>query len=151
MDRARNISEIRNMNINSKKEGCQKEADVKGNIKAAKYSVGELPKSKNQKEDKKLKLSPHATSHVPTKVSNNEEMYDLLIDMIQQQAAPAVELECFDGNPLEYNHFLDLFREVVDKWISEPKGRLLRLFKYTRGEAHNLIKHCVQEPSYMQP
>ena len=119
MDRARNISEIRNMNINSKKEDCQKEADVKGNIKAAKYSVGELPKSKNQKEDKKLKLSPHATSHVPAKVSNNEEMYDLLIDMIQQQAAPAVELECFDGNPLEYNHFLDLFREVVDKWISE--------------------------------
>ena len=151
MDRARNISEIRNMNINSNKEGCQKEADVKGNIKAAKYSAGELLKSKNQKEDKKLKLNPHATSYVPAKVSNNEEMYDLLIDMIQQGAAPAVELECFDGNPLEYNHFLDLFREVVDKWISEPKGRLLRLFKYTRGEAHNLIKHCVQEPSYMQP
>ena len=30
----------------------------------------------------------------------------------------------------EYNHF------VVEKWIPEPKGRLLRLLKYTRGEAH---------------
>ena len=45
MDRARNLSEIRNMNSNSNnKEGCQNEADIKGNIKAAKFSVGELPK-----------------------------------------------------------------------------------------------------------
>ena len=147
MDRARNLSKIRNMNSNSNnKEGCQKETDIKGNVKAAKYSVGKLPKSKNQKEDNKLKLNPHATSYVPVKMSNNEEMYDLLINMIQQQAAPEVELECFDGNPLEYNHFVNLFREVVEKWIPEPKGRLL---KYTRGKAHDLIKHCVQEPSYM--
>ena len=69
--------------------------------------------------------------------------------MIQQQAAPEVELKCFDGNPLKYNHFIDLFREVVEKWIPEPKGRLVRLLKYTRGEAHDLIKHCVQEPLYM--
>ena len=71
------------MNINSNKGGCQKEADVKGNIKAAKYSVGELPKSKNQKEDNRLKLNPHATSNVAAKVNNNEEIYDLLINMIQ--------------------------------------------------------------------
>ena len=69
--------------------------------------------------------------------------------MIQQQAVPKAELQCFDGNPLEYNHFADLFREVVEKWISEPEGRLLRLLKYTRGEAQDLIKHCVEEPSYM--
>ena len=65
MDRARNMSEIRNKNMNSNKEGCQKEADVKGNTKAPKYSVGELPK---------LKLNPHGTSYVPAKMSNNEEM-----------------------------------------------------------------------------
>ena len=76
-------------------------------------------------------------------------MYNLLINMIQQLAAPEVELECFDRNPLEYNHFADLFREEADKWIPEPKGMLMRLLKYTRGEAHDLIKHCVQEPSYM--
>ena len=73
MGRARNISEIRNMNISSNKEGCQKEMDVKGNTKAAKYSVGELPKSNNQKEDNKLKLNPHATSYVPAKMSNNQK------------------------------------------------------------------------------
>ena len=40
INRAKNTSEIRNMNINSNKEGCQKEADVKGNTKAATYSIG---------------------------------------------------------------------------------------------------------------
>ena len=45
MDRARNLSEIRNMNSNSNnKEGCQNEADIEDNIKAAKYSVEKLPK-----------------------------------------------------------------------------------------------------------
>ena len=63
MDRTTNLPEIRNLNISSNKEGCQKEADVKGNTKAAKYSVGELPKSKNQKEDNKC-CSAHMQNHM---------------------------------------------------------------------------------------
>ena len=101
MNRARNLSEIRNMNINSNKEGYQKEADVKAITKKAKYCVGVLSKSKNQKEGDKLKLSSHATSYVTAKMSNNEEIYNLLINIIQQKAASEVELECFEGNPLE--------------------------------------------------
>ena len=89
MDQAINLSEIRNMNSNSNnKEGCQKETDVKGNTKVAKYSVGELQKLKNQMENNKLKCNPHATSYVPVKMRNNEKMYHLLKNMIQQQAAP---------------------------------------------------------------
>ena len=137
------------MNINSNKEDYQKEADVKAITKKAKYCVGVLSKSKNQKEDDKLKINSHATSYVTAKMSNNEEIYNLLINIIQQKAASEVELECFEGNPLEYNHFADLFREVIEKWIPDPKGRLLRLLKYTRGEAHDLINNCVQEQSYM--
>ena len=66
MDRARNLSEIRNNNSNSNnKEGYQKEVDVKGNTKATKHSIRELTKSKDQKEDKnKLKLNSHATLHM---------------------------------------------------------------------------------------
>ena len=57
-------------------------------------------------------------------------------------------METFDSNPLEYHHFMDLFREVVEKCMQDPKERLLRLLKYARGEAHDMIKHCLQEPSY---
>ena len=76
------------MNTNSNKKSCEKEVDVKGNTKAAKYSLGELSNSKNQKEDNKLKLNPLTASYVPAKMSNNEEIYNLLTNMIQQQAAP---------------------------------------------------------------
>ena len=105
--------------------------------------------NKNRTYPTYTKLNPDATSYTPATKIQDQNMYGLLMSMIQQQAAPDVELECFDGNPLEYNHFVDLFTEVVEKWIPEPKGRLLRLLKYTKGEAHDLIKHCVQEPSYM--
>ena len=39
-------------------------------------------------------------------------------------------METFDCNPLEYRHFGDLFKEKAEKWIQDPKGRLLRLLKY---------------------
>ena len=78
-------------------------------------------------------------------VTKREDIYGLMKDMIELQAAPDTEMEYFDGNPLDYHHFIDLFREVVEKWVQGPKGRLLRLLKYTRGEAHDLIKHCLQQ------
>ena len=93
MKRAKNLSEIKNMNSNSNIKGCQKEAEDKGIAKAVKYLVGEVPKSKDQKEDKnKLKFNNlHATSYGPMKMRNNVEIHNLLINMIQQQTAPEAE------------------------------------------------------------
>ena len=87
------------------------------------------------------KLNPNAPLF-PAKVdlSKGEEIYMSLKGMIEQQAAPGIEIKTFDGNPLEYHHFVDLFREVVEKWIQDIKGRLLRLLKYTKGETQYLIK-----------
>ena len=93
------------------------------------------------------KLNPNAEAF-QSKESNGGEIHGLLKGMIEQQAARDVEMETFDSNPLEYHHFMDLFKEVVEKWIQDPKERLLRLPKYTRGEAHDMIKQCLQEPSY---
>ena len=117
--------------------------------------VAKLDEKENQiKADKTVKverctkkLNPNAEAF-KSKEPHSGEIYSLLKGMIEQQAAPDVEMETFDGNPLEYYHFMDLFREVVEKWIQDPKGRLLRLLKYTRGEAHDMIKPCLQEPSY---
>ena len=133
IDREGNLSEIRNMKSNNNKEVCQKEADTKGNTKAAKYSVRELPKSKNQKEDNKLKLNPHSTSYVPAKKSNNEEMYNLLINMIQQQAASEAELECFDGNPLEYKPLCRSIQRSSRKMDSKTKGKAAKTTEIYKG------------------
>ena len=54
-----------------------------------------------KEDEEKMKLNPDAGSYVPVKMVNNEEMYGLLMNMVKQQTGPDIELECFDGYPLE--------------------------------------------------
>ena len=42
---------------------------------------------------------------------------------------------------------MKVFKEVVEKRLKDPKGRLIRLIKYTTGNVKDLIKHCIQQPS----
>ena len=56
-------------------------------------------------------------------------------------------MELFDGNVLNYHHFMALFKEVIEIKVEDPRGRLIRLLKYTSGEAKELINHCIQLPS----
>ena len=63
------------------------------------------------------------------------------------QGAPEVDIDTFSGDPLEYHYFMEVFKEVVEEKIEDPRGRLTRLIKYTAGEAKDLIKHCIQQPS----
>ena len=57
-----------------------------------------------------------------------------------------VDMEQFDGNSLNYHYFMELFAEVVQTKIEEPRGRLTRLMQFTTGEARELIKYCIQLP-----
>ena len=67
--------------------------------------------------------------------------------LLKLQAAPEVDMELFDGNVLNYHHFMALFKEVIEIKVEDPRGRLIRLLKYTSGEAKELINHCIQLPS----
>ncbi|XP_066924011.1 uncharacterized protein [Clytia hemisphaerica] len=59
------------------------------------------------------------------------------------QGAPAVKLEVFKGDPLEYRSFITDFEELVEKRISDSEGRLARLMNFTEGEANDLIQCCL--------
>ena len=78
---------------------------------------------------------------------NSPSLNQSFIKLLKQQSAPDVDMEIFDGNPLNYRYFMTLFREVVESKIEDPRGRLTRLIKYTTGEAKELIKHCIELPS----
>ena len=67
--------------------------------------------------------------------SSTREPSDTLYKFFQQQAAPEVDIEYFDGNPLNYHYFMTLFSEVVETKIDNPRGSLTRLIKYMMGEA----------------
>ena len=40
---------------------------------------------------------------------------------------------------------MEIFKEVVEKRIEDPRGRLTRSIKYTNGEAKDLVKPCIQQ------
>ena len=71
----------------------------------------------------------------------------MLCQLIQQQGAPEFDIDTFSGDPLEYHYFMEVFKEVVEKRIEDTRGRLTRLIKYKTGEAKDLMKHCIQQPS----
>ena len=81
--------------------------------------------------------------------SSEKKIVDALCHLVKEQLAPDIELELFDGNPLDFHYFMTLFHEVVEKRIDDPRGRLARLLKYTNVNAREMIKHCVQEPPTM--
>ena len=59
--------------------------------------------------------------------------------------APEVEMGTFSGNPLEYEYFFTMLKEVVESKIKNPVEKLTRLMNFTDGKAKDLIKlllHC---------
>ena len=63
--------------------------------------------------------------------------------LISVMQAPTVILNPFNGNPLDYFHFITAFEENVEKPLSDNKSRLVRLDQLCVGEAHEAIKCCI--------
>ena len=68
---------------------------------------------------------------------------DALCELLKLQGTPDVALDCYDGDPLNYKYFITTFEEVVEKEVTDARGRLMRLIQYTSGEAKELIKGCI--------
>ena len=71
----------------------------------------------------------------------------MVCKLLNQQAAPEIDIDVFDGNPVEFHHFMAVFNEVVEKRIDDEKGKLTRLIKYTKGEPKEMVKNCIQLPA----
>ena len=70
----------------------------------------------------------------------------MMCKLLQYQGGPEVETDKFNGNPLEYQYFVSMFKQVVEKKVSDQTGKLKRLLKFIGGEAKDLIKHCIHLP-----
>ena len=55
---------------------------------------------------------------------------------------PTVELDKFDGNPIEYLTFIAVFDEVVDNTVMDGQIKLTMLLQYTCGSAKAAIRNC---------
>ena len=71
---------------------------------------------------------------------------EVLCKFLKQQSAPEVDIDFFDGNPLHFRYFMAIFKEAVENQIEDPRGRLTRLIKYTKGEPKELVMNCIHQP-----
>ena len=63
-------------------------------------------------------------------------------DLLNLLHLPKVELDKFDGNPLEYLTFIAVFDEVVGSSVMDGQIKLTRLLQYTCGSAKAAIRNC---------
>ena len=84
---------------------------------------------------------------VKDKETNNDfvKLNELMVQTLRAHSAPKVDIDIFSGDPLEYDYFVESFKDVVENLIEDPSQRFMRLLKFTGGEAKDLIKHCIYE------
>ena len=46
----------------------------------------------------------------------------MMCELLRQQAAPELEINIFDGNPMDFNYFMAVFKEVVENKVTDPRG-----------------------------
>ena len=64
--------------------------------------------------------------------SKVQEGFDeTLLQILQINSAPKVDIDVFSGDVLEFQYFVETFREVVERTISDERGRLTRLIQFT--------------------
>ena len=59
--------------------------------------------------------------------------------MVNLLSLPKLELQVFDGDPMEYHTFIREFDANVDKVYSDPDSEIAQLLQYTSGDAHAAI------------
>ena len=92
-------------------------------------------------------IKPTGERYKKVNVLDSEDVSETLCKLLKLQAAPEVDMEPFDGNVLNYHHFIALFKETVESKVDDPRGRLITLLQCTLGEAKELINHYIQLPS----
>ena len=71
----------------------------------------------------------------------------MISKLLSQQSARNVDIDVFDGNPLEFKYFMSMFEEMVESKVVSPRGRLTCPINYTKGKAKELVKYCIQQPT----
>ena len=88
------------------------------------------------------------TSQKPDPDKASQQPSPSAVDFASYMNLPKVELEPFDGDPLQYRSFLALFDEHVHRVSVDEPMKLSRLLQYTTGKAKEAIRYCaLMEPA----
>ena len=126
----------------------QRQEHFRANVENNKSDVKVVPEEKKSKSlargrSKAIRSDAVEYGHLPDK--NQPDIVTMMSKLLRQQAD--VDIDIFTSDPVDYNYFIAVFDEVVEKKIDDPEGRLTRLTKYTDGQPKEMIKHCIQQPA----
>ena len=111
----------------------------------------EISKQMLRDSERKENEKVNESNQVETKEHKEKTVFvsqvDQLADIVARLQAPDIELDMFDGNPLEFLFFITTFAEAVETKVRDQRGRLTRLLKYLTGEPKDLVSSCVYLPS----
>ena len=48
-----------------------------------------------------------------------------MCNLLSKQPAPNVDIDVFNGNPMEFHYFMSIFEEMVKIKVVDPRGNLL--------------------------
>ena len=75
-----------------------------------------------------------------------QSVTELKCKLLNQQNAPELDIDTFDGDPIEFHYFMAIFHEVVEGKVDDAQRRLTRLIKFTEGDSKEMVKICIQLP-----
>ena len=87
-------------------------------------------KKKNSKESHSQQDSNHLNpvyraEQEKKRFSSDQNIVNSLCHLVKQQSTTDIELDVFDGNPLDFYYFVILLHEIVEKRIDDPRGKVV--------------------------
>ena len=82
------------------------------------------------------------TKHAQTQSGSESDVTNMSKIDLHYLSLPAMTIDTFSGNPMQYYEFMSVFDELVEKQPIDDKYKLSRLLQNTKGEARASIRHC---------
>ena len=73
-----------------------------------------------------MAISFHSFENVPDREAG-QSVTELMCKLLNQQNAPELDIDTFDGDPMEFHYFMAIFHEVVERKVDDAWRRLTQL------------------------
>ena len=64
------------------------------------------------------------TDRITKPCEEDNEIGKIMYQLVKEQSTPSVDIEVFDGNPLQYTSFRSMFQEAVEKRIKDRQRKI---------------------------
>ena len=80
-------------------------------------------------------------------VTVDERVSKMMCQLLKQQSAPDIDIDIFSGNLMDFDYFMAVFSEMVEKKVDDPRGKVTWLIKFVTGDAKEMAKNYIQLPA----